>query len=77
MIAILMNMLRPMGAPPSRPLPQPTAPLAITMAPADQRILFSWPSQRCPDKRMLPDAPVRAFRRADGQMSLIAASYVN
>lgn len=77
MIAILLNMLLPMGAPPSRPLPQPATPLTITTVPAEQRILFSWPSQRCPDKRMLPDAPVRAFRRADGQISLIAASYVN
>lgn len=77
MIAILLNMFMPMAALPSKSDPAPAPRLTITANVEDQRTLFSWPGQKCADRRMQPDAPVRAFRRADGQVSLIAASYVN
>lgn len=38
--------------------------------------VFRWASRACPE-RMIPDAPARAFRGADGQVRLIATSYEN
>ncbi|MFC3440448.1 hypothetical protein ACFOKF_04400 [Sphingobium rhizovicinum] len=78
MIAIFLNMLLPMAATPARPAtPAPRLSLNVTADLDNQRTLFSWPGQRCADRRMQPDAPVRAFRRADGQITLISGSYVN
>ena len=43
---------------------------AITQA-GEARTLYRWATDRCEDE-FIPDAPSRAFRRADGQMALIA-----
>lgn len=39
-------------------------------------VLYDWSEQRCRDS-FIPDAPARAFRRADNKISLIASHYDN
>jgi hypothetical protein len=40
------------------------------------KLLYSWTAQRC-GENYIPDAPARAFRRADGQVSLLATNSEN
>ncbi|WP_149539537.1 hypothetical protein [Siccirubricoccus phaeus] len=42
----------------------------------EQQTLYSWQSARCEDE-YIPDSPARAFRRADGQVALIATHREN
>ncbi|RAI44990.1 hypothetical protein CH341_06145 [Rhodoplanes roseus] len=47
------------------------------LAPAGApEVLYSWQTQRCEDE-FIPDSPARAFRRADGEMVLIATHRTN
>lgn len=55
----------------------PAAPLDLRARPDQQRLIFDWSKQRCNDANIIPDAPARAFRRADGRISLIASHFVN
>jgi hypothetical protein len=55
----------------------PTATFDLHAQPKQEKLIFDWSQQRCPDITIIPDAPARAFRRADGQISLIATHYVN
>ncbi|MFC3440469.1 hypothetical protein ACFOKF_04505 [Sphingobium rhizovicinum] len=55
----------------------PGATLDLRPQPDQQKPIFDWSKQRCPNDNIIPDAPARAFRRADGQISLIATHFVN
>jgi hypothetical protein len=49
----------------------------LTITPVEERkVLYRWATDRCEDE-FIPDSPARAFRRADGQMVLIAAHREN
>lgn len=49
----------------------------VTIAPAGESItLYQWMTDRC-EEEFIPDAPARAFRRADGQMAVIATHREN
>ncbi|TCZ56595.1 hypothetical protein [Roseicella aquatilis] len=49
----------------------------MTLAPAGEvRTLYHWATDRCEDE-FIPDAPARAFRRADGRMTLLATHREN
>lgn len=49
----------------------------LTIVPiGEQRVLYDWSAQRCDDE-FIPDAPARAFRRADGNIALIATHRKN
>ncbi|MFG1420176.1 hypothetical protein [Roseixanthobacter liquoris] len=49
----------------------------LTIVPiGEPRVLYDWSAQRCDDE-FIPDAPVRAFRRADGNIALIATHRKN
>jgi hypothetical protein len=40
------------------------------------RTIYRWSTDRCSNDH-IPDSPVRAFRRADGQLAIISAHYEN
>ncbi|HEY0419668.1 MAG TPA: hypothetical protein VGC80_09135, partial [Acetobacteraceae bacterium] len=49
----------------------------VTLSPAGElRTLYRWSTDRCEDE-FIPDAPARAFRRADGRMALLATHREN
>lgn len=49
----------------------------VALAPAGEpRTLYRWSTDRCEDE-FIPDAPARAFRRADGRMVLLATHREN
>lgn len=50
---------------------------SVTLSPAGApRTLYRWSTDRCEDE-FIPDAPARAFRRADGRMVLLATHREN
>ncbi|MDC7786693.1 hypothetical protein PQJ75_08160 [Rhodoplanes sp. TEM] len=49
--------------------------VSLTVA-GDQQVLYEWNRQRCDDEQ-IPDSPARAFRRADGEIVLIATHRTN
>lgn len=52
-------------------------PGALAISPAGSpRPVYVWATQRCMAEA-IPDAPARAFRRADGQVAVIATHYEN
>lgn len=51
--------------------------LDFQFQPERQKLLFDWSKQRCKDINIIPDAPARAFRRADGKISLSANHFIN
>jgi hypothetical protein len=49
----------------------------VTLSPAGEpRTLYRWSTDRCEDE-FIPDAPARAFRRADGRIALLATHREN
>ncbi len=50
---------------------------AITITPAGpQRVLYDWSKDRCTDMH-IPDSPLRAFRDADGRLTVLATHREN
>src|SRR2546421_2736606 len=69
--------------------PVPPSPGVAAAVRGPEQTVFDWASQRCPDYRLphvtgtdgaivrdMPDAPARAYRTADGQVTLIASGRV-
>ncbi|TDH61327.1 hypothetical protein E2C06_17645 [Dankookia rubra] len=55
--------------------PAAAQPVGLTPA-GGPRTLYRWATDRCEDE-FIPDAPARAFRRADGRMALLATHREN
>src|ERR1700761_6575472 len=54
----------------------PSKPLIILTAGGPTRTLYNWAKDHCRPE-YIPDSPTRAFRRADGQIELIATHREN